>query len=386
MKFALSSQICATGFLSCRLRRASGDVHALDRFGSSLAGFPKVLHSVVSANTPAIADLDDTGHNVLIEWGQYMGAANHRGYYETGTNLPNDAFLTAQAHGAGTIALSDGGINCGATCIHKYRKGTSVTVTASPGPGATFTQWLGPCAGQGNRCTVTVNRYTAIAAAFASPVNITLIGHSTVTSSPAGINCPSVACTAAFSRPHKCNSNRCRLERQRVQRLERRCSPSANTCTTVIDAAKPISAQFVDHYTLTVGFTGAGNASVVSSLAGIDCAASSGTCAGSFPSGTVVTLTVTPTVDSFVSSWGAPGCGAGTDACQVTMNSDLSENVMVALKPVVSITVSGRGSVILGNNTCTSSCSLPVDPNGQIQLTTLGTNTTYFTSWGGDCW
>src|SRR5205807_107853 len=83
-------------------------------------------------------DLHGTGPYGPIEWGQYMGGADHRGYYETGKNLPNDAFLTAQAHGAGAIASSDGGINCGASCIHKYPKGTTVTLTAGAGSAAAW--------------------------------------------------------------------------------------------------------------------------------------------------------------------------------------------------------------------------------------------------------
>ena len=111
----------------------NGHLHALDHTGNSVAGFPKVLRSTVSATTPAIADLDGTGHNILIvnqtpdagvrdavfaydlhgtgpygpiEWGQYMGGADHRGYYETGKNLPNDAFLTAQAQSRRATAAS----------------------------------------------------------------------------------------------------------------------------------------------------------------------------------------------------------------------------------------------------------------------------------------
>ena len=40
----------------------NGHLHALDHTGNSVAGFPKVLRSTVSATTPAIADLDGTGH------------------------------------------------------------------------------------------------------------------------------------------------------------------------------------------------------------------------------------------------------------------------------------------------------------------------------------
>src|SRR5262249_8092215 len=133
-----------------------------------------------------------------IEWGQYMGGPDHRGYYETGKNLPAHAFLTTQAHGAGTISSTDATINCGAVCIHKYPKSTSVTLRAVASNGASFSDWRGACAGQANPCTVVVSRYTAVSADFATPVTVAVSGAGSVKSSPAGIDCPAVSCTAAF--------------------------------------------------------------------------------------------------------------------------------------------------------------------------------------------
>jgi len=392
----------------------NGHLHALDRTGNALPGFPKVLRSTVSATTPAIADLDGTGHNILIvnqtpdagvrdavfaydlhgtgpygpiEWGQYMGGADHRGYYETGKNLPNDAFLTAQAHGAGAIASSDGGINCGASCIHKYPKGTTVTLTAAAGSGAAFSRWLGPCAAQANPCTVAVTHYTAVAADFASPVTVALTGGGSVTSTPAGINCPSVSCSASFPARTQITLTANANSGNVFNGWGGACSGLANTCTLAINAAKSVTAQFVDHRTLSLAFTGSGKARVVSSPAGIDCGA---TCVASFPPASVVTLTSTPAPDTYVANWGLPGCPNYIATCAVTMSADVSDVVTLALKPTITLAVNGTGSVIISGGgaqsvTCSSSCTQPMAPDLSAFLTAVDASGTYFASWGGDC-
>jgi subtilisin family serine protease len=390
-----------------------GLLHALDRFGKPLPGFPKPIQSVVTATAPVIADLDGTGHNEIIvsytpdvglrdtvfvydlhgtglygpiEWGQYMGGANHRGYYETGKNLPNDAFLTAQAHGAGTIASSDGGINCGATCIHKYPKGTTVTLTATAGSGAVFSHWLGPCAAQANPCIVAVTRYTPVAADFTSPVTVAVTGAGTVASTPAGINCPAATCTATFPARTQVTLTVSATAGSVFNGWGGACSGIASSCTLTIDAAKSVSAQFVDHRALTLAFSGSGKARVVSTPTGIDCGA---TCVASFPPGAVVTLTSTPGPDTYLANWGLPGCFQG-GTCVVTMSADVSGVVTLALKPTIALSVNGGGSVVLASNgastvTCTSSCTQPWDPGSLVQLTPVAASGTYFTAWGGDC-
>ena len=59
--------------------------------------------------------------------------------------------------------------------------------------------------------------------------------------------------------------------------------------------------------TLTVSFAGSGTGTVASSPLGLSCASTSGTCTGSFPSGTSVTLTATPVGTSSFAGW-TGGC------------------------------------------------------------------------------
>jgi uncharacterized repeat protein (TIGR02543 family) len=74
--------------------------------------------------------------------------------------------ITKSGTGTGTIASSTGGINCGSTCSASITTGTSVTLTAAPDSGSTFTEWTGACSGPG-ACTVTMDAAKSVTATFA---------------------------------------------------------------------------------------------------------------------------------------------------------------------------------------------------------------------------
>ena len=394
---------------------SSGLLFAFDRHGQPLAGFPKTLPPpLLMATAPAIADLDGSGRNDIIvsrsadggwrdnifvydlmgkgpygpiEWGQLQGGGGHRGYYETGKNLPNDAFLTTQVHGAGAINSTDGGINCGSTCIHRYPKGTSVQLTALPASGAAFSHWLGPCAGQGNPCTLSVARYTPVAADFASPLTIAVSGPGAVTSSPAGLNCSAGTCTATFAARSQVTLTASPSGAGAFGFWGGACSGTAPTCSLVSDAAQAVSANFVTQRLLQVAFAGQGSARVTSTPAGIDCG---NTCAAGFTPGASVSLTVTPAVDTYVAAWGVPGCYAGSPTCIVSLGTDVAATLTLGLKPTLTLDVGGAGSVVVASGgtsvTCTQSCTEAVAPFGSVlELTAVPASGAQFSGWSGQC-
>jgi len=149
-------------------------------------------------------------------------------------------------------------------CSADYLLGTTVTLTASPAAGSTFTGWsAGGCAGAG-QCAVTIDSAKSVTATF------TLEKHTlTVTKGWSGGGCL-----------------------------------GTGQCTVTLDSAKSVTATFAKHmYTLTVlicttncdnGHTGPGT--VTSSDGFINCAGNggpttTGTCSHQYEHGTLVTLT-----------------------------------------------------------------------------------------------
>jgi hypothetical protein len=110
--------------------------------------------------------------------------------------------VTKAGSGSGTVTSSPAGVSCGGTCAHQFAYGTSVTLTATPATGSTFTGWSGACSGTGT-CTVTTNSAKAATATFTLAsetltVSTAGAGTGTVTSSPAGINC-GTTCSSGFT-------------------------------------------------------------------------------------------------------------------------------------------------------------------------------------------
>lgn len=76
----------------------------------------------------------------------------------------------------GTITMQGASpIACPPACLRDFPIGTVVTLVATPGPGAVFGGWAGPCAGTGD-CTFTLERSESVLASFApNPSGLQLV-------------------------------------------------------------------------------------------------------------------------------------------------------------------------------------------------------------------
>jgi len=76
--------------------------------------------------------------------------------------------VSTNGTGAGSVTSAPAGISCPGTCASGFASGTDVTLTATPGAGATFTGWSGDCTGAGT-CDVTMDQARGVTATFAGP-------------------------------------------------------------------------------------------------------------------------------------------------------------------------------------------------------------------------
>jgi hypothetical protein len=81
----------------------------------------------------------------------------------------NTRHLTVIRSGNGTVSSSPSGISCGTTCDADFPIGSTITLSAAPATGSTFTGWSGAgCSGTGS-CIVAMNVDQTVTANFATP-------------------------------------------------------------------------------------------------------------------------------------------------------------------------------------------------------------------------
>jgi YD repeat-containing protein len=79
---------------------------------------------------------------------------------------PTALTISKPGAGSGTVTSSPPGISCGGTCSALYVKGTSVTLTATPGTGSSFAGFSGGCTSSTTTCSFTITADTTVTATF----------------------------------------------------------------------------------------------------------------------------------------------------------------------------------------------------------------------------
>jgi Divergent InlB B-repeat domain len=109
--------------------------------------------------------------------------------------LANGTRLSVEVDGAGQGTVTGGAINCPGTCSASETPQSSVTLTATPAPGSTFTGWSGACTGTGT-CTVALPYDQNVIATFASGGTTAAAGGTpTAGGSPAPAAASAAKCT-----------------------------------------------------------------------------------------------------------------------------------------------------------------------------------------------
>jgi phospholipase C len=133
---------------------------------------------------------------------------------------------------------------------------------------------------------------------------------------------------------------------------------------------------------LVVQAAGGGGGTVSSNPAGINCGQ---TCTASFSSGTQVTLTASPSANSFFAGWS--GACSGTGNCQVTLMQNASVMANFSTSPVLTVARSGTGQGTVTSNpsgiNCGATCSASFASGTVITLTATAAANSTFAGWTG---
>lgn len=138
--------------------------------------------------------------------------------------------------------------------------------------------------------------------------------------------------------------------------------------------------------TLTLDTTGTGTGTVTSSPAGVSC---NPDCTGTFPHGTVVTLTAAPSASSDFNGFTGDCVDIGL-TCQLTMTADKSVHAAfnVAAR-ILTVTKDGTGSGTVMSNPpgidCGSMCASAFNKGSDVGLSATPAAGSTFTGWSGDC-
>ena len=286
--------------------------------------------------------------------------------------------------GSGTITSAPTGINCGASCSAGYLFGSQVTLTAAATSGSSFAGWSGACAGTGT-CAVTMDGVKAVSATFTRAVNRLTVstgaGGGTVTSDPTAIYC-GASCASDFDAGTVVTLSATPDVTATFIGWEGACT-GTSPCVVTMSSAKTVTARF--RYTLTVSRAGAGQGTIASAPAGIDCGT---TCAASFDNAVTVRLTASPAAGATFLGWS--GACVGLADCTVSMDSakavtatfDRSTNALT-----VSLTGNGSGAVTSSPTgiSCGAACSSSFDVATTVTLTAAPTASSTFAGWSGAC-
>src|ERR1022692_2494543 len=173
-----------------------------------------------------------------------------------------------------------------------------------------------------------------------SPMTVTMAGTGagTVTSSPAGINCPAT-CSASFPQNSQVTLSETPATSDVFSGWSGACTGDA-TCSVTLSGVNSVTATFgtaSPSYALTVTMAGTGTGTVTSTPAGITCPT---ICSASFAQNTQVTLNEIPRANNSFTGWsgackGAATCGVLLTAADSVTATFGPSNVYAALNHII---------------------------------------------------
>jgi len=280
-----------------------------------------------------------------------------------------------------------------------YKKGTKVTLTATPNTGYRFLKWAGDASscGSSTTCTITMCSHKNVKAIFVKQykltVNIKDKNNPSVT--------PSCKVEATWDSPYPGGDGSADLGNGGSKKIDteswvtltpKTCSGyrfvkwagdasscgSSTMCSIKMTSDKTVTAVFVKQYDLTVNVNPTGGGTTSPSV---------GT--HKYDEGTVVTVTATPNSNFRFDHWSGDCSGSGS--CSVTMDSDktVTANFVEQVTLTVSVDPSSSGNyvdVYKGSSyiaSVSASSSFTFDKGDSVKLVANPTSDYHFDEWSG---
>ena len=241
------------------------------------------------------------------------------------------ARLDVSLRGAGRVASSPAGIECGAACGVDLPIGGGLSLTATPAPGYRFGHWEGDaCAGTSPSCAAFVSSWAQTTAVFdqASLISVAREGNGSGTVTGAdGIACGATCSTTVD--PGKTITLTAEADRgSRFAGWTGACAGSGATCTFIAAVGTDaVNARFVKQAVLSVRRSGRGV--VASDVGGLLC----GTiCSATLDDGAMVTLRALPARGSVFAGWRGD-CVGKNKLCTLTMAGARTVTATFKVKP-----------------------------------------------------
>lgn len=299
---------------------------------------------------------------------------------------PSTFGLTVGVNGQGRVTSSPSGIDCGTACSATFAADASVTLTAAPTPGWSFSGWTGPCSGTGT-CTVTMSAPISVTAVFAPPDSVQALAVATaggtVTSDILGISC-GTQCVAAYG----VGVTVVLAASGGPVSWGGACEGTAPTCAVAMTGARTVTASF--------GGAALGNAPVALSVSGkgtvrggpgaIDCGA---VCGAVVPIGTPVTLSAAPAEGWVFTGWGnaCRGVAATCTFAPRGPSTVAATFVEAGTRYPVAVTKAGAGTVTSrpAGISCGAQCTGEFGAGTTAVLAAAPTKGWTFVRWSGAC-
>jgi len=252
--------------------------------------------------------------------------------YELGSD---NVTLTVTKTGGGEITTTDNTINCGEICQADYEVDSTVTLTATPATGFSFSSWSGDCTGTSATTTVTMDAAKSCTATFVvqpsgDSLNVTKTGNGrgTIRAKIKGetdwtIHCKSDCQQASYD--YASNSEvfiKAYPEKGfTFNGWTGDCTGTDNRVYLTIDTAKTCTAQFEPEATsnlLTVNPDGTGNGTITTTDGYINCGSD---CSEFYRADKKVRLEATPaTADNLFMGWSG-ACSGLKNSVRITMDA-----------------------------------------------------------------